>query len=230
MNLTSQTDQTIQIKGIKEGLLITFGNGDWETNAISLLAQLDDKAGFFQGAKVILDTGYTVVHAADLGSMRDKLSDRGLVLTTVISYSSTTETTAQMLGLATRLSKNINEKKKQETAVGLEGEHGLVIQRTLRSGFHVDYDGHVIVLGDVNPGAEIHAGGSIVIWGKLKGVASAGTRGDRQAVICALEMEPSLLKICDIISASFPNKKKIAQVAFLKDQVIQFNHWDTKTK
>lgn len=208
--------------------MITLGNSDWEASQSSLLIQLDEKAGFFQGAKVILDTGYTVVHAADLGSMRDKLSDRGLVLTTVISYSPTTETTAQMLGLSTRLPKNSLEKKQRALGNELIGEPSLFIQKTLRSGVHIDYEGHVVVLGDVNPGAEIHAGGSIVIWGKLKGAVCAGIKGNKNAVICAMEMSPSLLRLCDIISPSSPGKKKGAQIAHLQNQVIHYDHWDSK--
>ncbi len=50
--------------------------------------------------------------------------------------------------------------------------------------------GSVVVLGDVNPGAEIIAGGNVIIWGRMRGTAQAGIDGDETAIVCALEMSP----------------------------------------
>lgn len=231
MTPSTQTISPIQIKGINEGLLVTLNTDEWEVFVRQLLSQLDEKAGFFKDAKVILDAGSSVIHAADLGSLRDKLSERGLALTTVLGFSPTTEITAKMLGMTTQLPKIKSDRVKKPLAVQMDSEDGLFIQRTLRSGFHIDHDGHVIVLGDVNPGAEIIATGCIIIWGKLKGVACAGSKGDAQAVICALEMAPSRLKIGDIIAdSSLAKKRNNAQTAYIKDQQIHIKYWDTRTK
>jgi septum site-determining protein MinC len=77
---------------------------------------------------------------------------------------------------------------------------GILVRRTLRSGQVVQHPGHVVVIGDVNPGAEIIAGGDVVVWGKLRGIVHAGATGDDGAVICALSLTPPQLRIGNYIA------------------------------
>ena len=51
----------------------------------------------------------------------------------------------------------------------------------------------------MNPGAEIIAGGSIIVWGNLRGMAHAGAFGDEETVICALDLQPSQIRIAGYI-------------------------------
>ena len=54
----------------------------------------------------------------------------------------------------------------------------------------------MLVLGDVNPGAEVVAGGSVVVWGRLRGVVEAGqAEGSGPAVVCALDLAPTQLRL-----------------------------------
>ncbi len=76
----------------------------------------------------------------------------------------------------------------------------MVLRRTLRSGQVLQHPGHVIVVGDVNPGAEVLAGGNVFVWGRLRGVVHAGAAGDRQAIVCALELAPAQLRIADVVA------------------------------
>ena len=76
-----------------------------------------------------------------------------------------------------------------------DGSEGVLVRRTVRSGQVVRHPGHVAVIGDVNAGAEIVAGGDVMIWGKLRGVVHAGAMGDDNAVVCALWMTPIQLRI-----------------------------------
>jgi septum site-determining protein MinC len=62
-------------------------------------------------------------------------------------------------------------------------------------------------MGDVNPGAEIIAGGDVIVWGRLRGLVHAGALGDETAVICALSLNPTQLRISDQIAIS-PNGSK----------------------
>ncbi|MCB9762894.1 MAG: septum site-determining protein MinC [Alphaproteobacteria bacterium] len=71
----------------------------------------------------------------------------------------------------------------------------ITIDRGLRSGQQVRFSGDVLVFGDVNPGAEVVAGGNIVVFGALKGMVHAGSVGDDNAVIMAFEMRPTQLRI-----------------------------------
>ncbi|HHO52482.1 MAG TPA: hypothetical protein ENK18_16845 [Deltaproteobacteria bacterium] len=71
----------------------------------------------------------------------------------------------------------------------------LPIHRTLRSGTQVRFDGDIHVYGDVNPGAQVVATGSILVMGALKGVAHAGAHGDERAFILAFDMRATQLRI-----------------------------------
>ena len=71
----------------------------------------------------------------------------------------------------------------------------LTVARGLRSGQLIRFSGDVVIYGDVNPGAEILAGGNILVFGALKGLAHAGARGDDGALILALDFRPTQLRI-----------------------------------
>ena len=71
----------------------------------------------------------------------------------------------------------------------------LLIKTTCRSGEVVRYPGDVVILADVNPGAEIIADGDILVWGSLRGLAHAGAGGDIQATIIALNLESPRIQI-----------------------------------
>jgi len=71
----------------------------------------------------------------------------------------------------------------------------LFIKSTFRSGESLHHHGDVVVLADVNPGAEIRADGDIVVVGSLKGWVHAGASGDNKAVIVALDIPASKFQI-----------------------------------
>ncbi len=78
------------------------------------------------------------------------------------------------------------------------------MQRTLRSGQVIHHSGHVVIIGDVNPGAEVRAGGSVVVWGRLRGSVYAGAENNygEKAVVCALQLAPMQLRIGSRVSRS----------------------------
>jgi septum site-determining protein MinC len=71
---------------------------------------------------------------------------------------------------------------------------------TVRSGDHIEAAGSLLVLGDVNPGARLSAGGHVLVWGRLRGVAHAGCHGDQGARIVAMGLQPLQLRIADVIA------------------------------
>ncbi|HYZ17333.1 MAG TPA: septum site-determining protein MinC [Candidatus Acidoferrum sp.] len=73
---------------------------------------------------------------------------------------------------------------------------------TLRGGQALHNLGNLVVIGDVNPGAELVASGDIVVFGALRGVAHAGAQGDRTARVIALELTPTQLRIATVIATS----------------------------
>lgn len=69
----------------------------------------------------------------------------------------------------------------------------------VRSGQRIEYEGSIVVLGDVNGGAEIIAGDNVVVLGVLRGLAHAGARGNKKAVIAAASIDCKQIRIADII-------------------------------
>jgi septum site-determining protein MinC len=196
----------MQIKGIKDGLLVTLGEGDWSELEAAFLAHVEEQAAFFQGARVALDVGNHILRAAEMGALRDRLSGHGISLWAVLSNSPVTEQTAQVLGLATRISAPRPERSIRSQDTNLAGESAIFVRRTLRSGFKVSHNGHVIIMGDVNPGAEVIAGGSVIVWGRLRGTVHAGADGDENALVCALDLDPTQIRIAGLTYSAPPRR------------------------
>ena len=220
----------VQIKGIREGLLVVLGEGDWEEIRSNLLEQIDQQSDFLKGARLVLDVGNHVLKAVELSSLRDALSERNLGLWAVLSNSPTTELTAQTLGLATRLSKPRQERDTRPVDSSLQtGEGAVLVRRTLRSGTSLHFAGHIVVIGDVNPGAEVIASGDVVVWGRLRGVVHAGAAGDENAVVCALDLAPMQLRIAGQIAIPPQRRgKPQPEMARLKDGQVVADAWSTK--
>lgn len=221
----------VQIKGIRDGLLITLGEGTWEEVSQALLEQIDQQAEFLRGARLALDVGTHALKAIDLGRLRSQISERELTLWAVLSESPLTEQTSQTLGLATRLSKPPIERPAAavSSAAKRENENAILVKRTLRSGFSVKHSGHVVVIGDVNPGAEVIAGGDVVVWGRLSGMVHAGAEGNEQCVICALDLSPTQLRIADKISLAPKRRgKPQPEMARIQNGQVVAEPWDPK--
>ncbi len=92
---------------------------------------------------------------------------------------------------------------------------------TLRGGRSLQQVGTVVVVGDVNPGAELVASGDIVVFGALRGTAHAGAQGDAAARVYALELTPTQLRIATFIaSGDGAARARVPEVAFVRDERI----------
>lgn len=224
----------VQIKGIRDGLLITLGEGSWEELHQALLDQIDQQTEFLRGARLALDVGTQILKAADLGQLRKEVSERELTLWAVISESPMTMQTAQTLGLSTSITQPRPGSRLEKPLPAVEttlrvGEEAIFVRRTLRSGFKLQYAGHVVVIGDVNPGAEIVAGGNIIIWGRLRGTVHAGAEGNEGSVVCALDLSPTQLRIAGKIALSPKRKgKPQPEIARLENGQVVAEQWDPK--
>lgn len=74
-----------------------------------------------------------------------------------------------------------------------------VYRGTIRSGQRLEFEGSVMILGDVNGGSEVIAEGNIVVLGTLRGFAHAGAKGNRSAFVAAESIAPTQLRIADVI-------------------------------
>jgi septum site-determining protein MinC len=105
----------------------------------------------------------------------------------------------------------------------------LFINKTLRSGKRIEYPGHVVVMGDVNAGAEIVADGNVIVWGRVRGMIHAGAKGNRSAAICALDLSATQLRIANEVSAMLkPQKDPKPEIATINNEGrLQAELWHT---
>ncbi|MCB9112870.1 MAG: septum site-determining protein MinC [Anaerolineales bacterium] len=222
------TTSIVQIKGIRDGLLATFEEASWEVQRAALMVQINERSAFFQGARLALDVGTQVLKVNDLVELRDWLSDQTITLWAVVSESPTTETTAQLLGLATRISKPRPEEVRP-VHEAVSSDTALFVSKTVRSGTRIEYPGTIVIFGDVNPGAEIVAEGNVIVWGRVRGMIHAGAKGDRSAFICALDLSANQLRIAEESSAMLkPQKDPKPEIASINDEgKLQAELWHT---
>jgi len=220
----------IAVKGLQDGLLITLPGDRWADVEAALIEKLGQDDSFFKGARVALQLGSRTLQAADLGRLRDLVGDRDVMLWAVLSESATTREAAKSLGLATSLTKPTLPSTLDTDVTGEEGQ-AMLVRQTLRSGRSIEYAGHVVVLGDVNPGAEVVAQGNVIVWGRLNGVVHAGAGGDTSAVVCALDLAPTQLRIDNLITRS-PRSGRVPEpeLACIREGQIVAERWAPKGK
>jgi septum site-determining protein MinC len=236
----------IAIKGYRHGLLIVFNREPetpWQSHLRELEAKLDANPNFFRGSSVAFDVKDAALGEDDLRYAIDMLRMREVKLWAVVSQNTETCLRARSLGLADRLNVAAGAQRTLDLPVGLretargsesppvEGGDGLFVRRRIRSGQVLRHPGHIVIMGDVNPGAQVIAGGDIIVWGRLGGAAHAGALGNAQAVVCALEMSPTCVRIAEAVyiprsSERGQRRKRAAQMALLKEQEIIFMSWD----
>jgi septum site-determining protein MinC len=196
----------VQIKGIKDGILVTIRANEWDHIDNALQEKIGEQEAFFQGAKLALDIGDVLVTASQLGRLRDVLSEKGVTLWALLSTSDRSIDNAKTLGIGISLPKPSAAINRKTEPIIPDGESAVFLNKTLRSGYRISYDGHVVVLGDVNPGAEIIATGNVLVWGKLRGTVHAGAMGNTNACVCAMDLNPTQLRIANCIT--IPPKRK----------------------
>lgn len=181
--------------------------------AQQVAAAIDDRMLQHPGAgggQLVLDGGDWWIGVSDLRAIQERLAAAGWELMQVVSGHPHTRVSAAALGLAW------TAPLATETPAGGGGEAEipmadpgatvsaltqLTLHRgTLRSGDQLEAQGSVLVLGDVNPGARVSAAGHVLVWGRLRGVAHAGCRGDQRARIVALQLRPLQLRIADVVA------------------------------
>lgn len=239
------TMDSIEFKGIRQGILATLpANGKWTDISSDLAARIDSQREFFRGANIVLQVDKRGIRRNDLESLITILEKREVKLVAVLSDSATTQGATRKMGLATDLEDLVVETSASRTrdipetqAVEpmqapvmdstVSGTDGVLINRTLRGGNTIRHEGHVVVIGDVHPGAEIVAGGDVLVWGHLRGVVHAGAFGNLDAMVCALDLEPTQLRIASLISVSPPRRrrKKRPERAYIENGQIHADEW-----
>lgn len=233
--------EAITIKGIRQGLLVTLPWEDsadraWHADLRVLETRLGQNPAFFRGGRVALDVGRRELSRDEIEKARSLLARHQVDLFAVVSESPMTEAAAQEIGLVINLGP-MRPREPEPAAKDAPGGgeelpavDNLVVRRTLRSGQSLRHPGHVVIIGDVNPGAEVVAGGDILVWGRVRGVVHAGALGNEGAVICALDLAPTQLRIAGHIARSPEDKRRrpVPEMASVQDGRIIAVPWQDR--
>jgi septum site-determining protein MinC len=223
----------LAIRGTRNGLVINLPDtGDLEDLLRQLKARLQATASFFRGGRVALQVGQRDLSKEDLEMIGVLLDEQGVSLWSVSGPSEITQRAAIEWGLETdplgSAPAPSREDRQPLFEVSDEAGPAVLIRRTLRSGQRIEHPGDVTIVGDVNPGAEIIAGGSVVVWGKLRGTVHAGAAGDESVIVCALSLFPTQLRIGNRIARSpegRPPQIKVPEIASVQDEEIVAEPW-----
>lgn len=187
----------IALKGTREGLVLYLDpEADFSVLMNELQRLLGDSEQFLQGAAVRCYGGDKEYTEEQKEELNQTLIQHGLTLAGWL--------TADEVYAGSRNSVPLD----REPEIARVWDEGTVegpclfVERTLRSGASIQFDGHVVVVGDVNPGAEIIATGNIAVMGSLRGVAHAGATGERKATVSAYHLAPTQLRIADLVTRS----------------------------
>lgn len=184
----------VALKGTRDGLVLYLDPAaDFGVLMNELDKLLNNSVQFLQGASVRCYSGekeYTEDEHARLGTVlrKQQLKLTGWLTSEEVNVPGKSQSYAT------------EDKGTRLWEEGMVEGSCLFVERTLRSGKSVQFDGHVVVLGDVNPGAEIIATGNIVVLGALRGVAHAGATGERKALVSAYHLGPTQLRIADLVT------------------------------
>jgi septum site-determining protein MinC len=219
------SDQEINFKGTGDGLIISFKAKKWNEIHPLLISKINENTSFFNSAHVALEVGECVIKAVEMGKLCDELAEKGISIWAILSTSDSTIKNAQSFGIATQLGIKKTSALKEDSLT-LDGEPAIWIERTLRAGYRIETKCHVMVMGDVNPGAEIVSAGNVFVWGRMNGSVHAGAEGNKNAKVFALQMKPTQLRIAELSSAPFTGKiKSQAELACVEDNKIAFKVW-----
>lgn len=115
------------------------------------------------------------------------------------------------------------ERTLQEKLMAIDSNSGQFFKGNLRSGQVMEFETSIVILGDVNVGAQVVSTGNVIVLGKLNGTVYAGASGREDAFIVATKMNPIQIRISDVIART-PDEKEtpsnVPQIAYLKDGAI----------
>ena len=124
-----------------------------------------------------------------------------------------------------------NDKKREEyftqslneRLMQMNSNTGQFFKGNLRSGQVMEFETSIVILGDVNAGAQVISTGNVIILGALNGTVYAGASGRANSFVVALKMNPVQIRIGDVIARSSDEKRELPkepQIAYLEDNTI----------
>jgi len=218
-----QKNNSVIFKGGKDGIVIILSEfADYDSIAESLREKIRSSSRFFADATTTITFKGKQLSEDEILSLIEIINTE-----TNLSISFIEDMTGTFQIAKEKKAESVEPKKPMGSIAEEIVADGAYFHRTgLRNGQVISHNGSVVVLGDINAGAEIVAAGNVVVFGAIRGMIHAGALGDEKAFVCALSLLPTQLRIGDKITY-FPkelireNKNKIDPVyAFVKDDEI----------
>ncbi len=209
--------KAVAVKGTGEGITIVLRGEKAEATLMELRATLSSAGPLLEGNRVILEVRAPDFGVDELGQALEILRSHGIEPKKIVSDEERVRKAAYALGLEV------------ERGRGEKPEIALVKRGPIRSGQRITCDGTIVIIGDVNPGAEVIAGGDVIVLGHLKGIVSAGTPDDPSRRVYALRLEPSLIRIGPYIARppeEARERPSRPEVAFVQDGRIVVEEMD----
>jgi len=118
--------------------------------------------------------------------------------------------------------KKRDEKIPESLSEGTGSGNFKVVRRKIRSGQSISFRGNLILIGDLNPGGEIRVGGSLFVFGSLRGSVFAGEKTGKDAIVVASRMKPERLQIGDFVLENKKSKRRdTISVALVENEEIK---------
>lgn len=194
----------ILIKGNREGLNAIIDMNkfrDFDEMLENLIEKLSIGKKFYKGSTVKVITQLKEFNEKQIIKLKDILFEEFLIKDCVLED---------------------KDEAKNKMFSGIYEGRTKFFRKTLRSGQVIKYSGNVVIIGDVNPGAEVYAAGNILVFGNLQGNVYAGDTGNNKAIIAAFRLQPKILQIASIITRApeGDEKPQYPEVAKIKDNMI----------
>ncbi|NLJ26955.1 MAG: septum site-determining protein MinC [Deltaproteobacteria bacterium] len=215
---TKETDRQsnepipVQIKADRNGfMLVPSAKASFESIMTYMERRLEESHDFFQYSDMVLDVREKPLRTDEILALQHLLEEKSRVKLSSVRLSDSLELLVDRPPSRPPVSVKKESSNRQEPSP-------VIVRSTCRSGARIVSPSDCLVLGDVNPGAEIVAVGDIVVFGNLRGLAHAGAAGDRSARIWALSIEPSQLRIADLVAVPprgnkpVPKRYEIAEI------------------
>ncbi len=210
----------IQFKGTKDGFFILIKNNIPYEQVLELLNEkIKSNLAFFTGAK------FLNISCDSLNEIQKKEVVNFLRQNYSIDFLEKPIQEDSNSNIQKYVPDNMHESASEDKPTKF-------IRNTIRSGSSIEYEGNVVIIGDVNPGAQITASGNIVIMGILRGIAHAGSHGDEKAFVSANRLNPIQLRIANLIAISPENDNhniiSSPQIAFINENIIVIENFTAR--
>ena len=197
-----RANEPIHVRGYRNGLYITV-NETVPTEEIGeqVVSRIASLGSFIRGAAIVLEVGSHSLDDEALRAIQKRFErEYGLRISQLITTSDDTRQAAEILRI--RAAPTLLQQRGLDPSAGRARDpNTITIRSTLRGGALERFlEGGILVMGDVNPGAEVVASGDVVVLGTVRGVVHAGAMGDEGAVVIALNLNATQLRIAERIA------------------------------